>query len=54
MLTIERAKELLVSTNIQIQNIAQRCGMLDVNYFTKTFKKYTDLTPKKYREKYMK
>ena len=51
---IERAKELLVSTNIQIQNIAQRCGMLDVNYFTKTFKKYTDLTPKKYREKYMK
>ncbi len=51
---IERAKELLVSTNIQIQNIAQRCGMLDVNYFTKTFKKYTDLTPRKYREKYMK
>jgi len=51
---IERAKELLASTNMQIQNIAQRCGMLDVNYFTKTFKKYTDLTPKKYREKYMK
>lgn len=51
---IERAKELLVSTNMQIQNIAQRCGMLDVNYFTKTFKKYTDLTPKNYREKYMK
>ncbi len=51
---VERAKELLISTNIQIQNIAQRCGMLDVNYFTKTFKKYTDLTPKKYREKYIK
>ena len=51
---IERAKELLVSTNIQIQNIAQRCGMLDVNYFTKTFKKYAEMTPKKYREKYMK
>lgn len=51
---IERAKDLLISTNLQIQSIAQRCGMLDVNYFTKTFKKYTDLTPKKYREKYMK
>lgn len=51
---IDRAKELLVSTNIQIQNIAQRCGMLDVNYFTKTFKKYTGLTPKKYREEYSK
>lgn len=47
---IERAKELLVSSNIQIQNIAQRCGMLDVNYFTKIFKKYTCVTPKKYRE----
>ncbi len=51
---VERAKELLSSTNIQIQNIAQRCGMLDVNYFTKTFKKHTNLTPKKYREQYKK
>ena len=47
---VERAKELLVTTNLQIQNISQRCGMLDVNYFTKTFKKHTGLTPKKYRE----
>lgn len=48
---VERAKELLLSTNLQIQNISQRCGILDVNYFTKTFKKHTGLTPKKYREK---
>lgn len=47
---VERAKELLLSTNLQIQNISQRCGILDVNYFTKTFKKHTGLTPKKYRE----
>lgn len=47
---IDRAKELLLSTNLQVQNIAQRCGILDVNYFTKTFKKYTDMTPKTYRE----
>lgn len=47
---VDRAKELLQSTNLQIQNIAQRCGILDVNYFTKTFKKYTDTTPKTYRE----
>ena len=49
---VERAKELLLSTNLQIQNISQRCGILDVNYFTKTFKKHTGLTPKKYREKH--
>lgn len=47
---VERAKELLLSTNLQIQHISQRCGILDVNYFTKTFKKHTGLTPKKYRE----
>ena len=47
---VDRAKELLLSTNLQIQNIAQRCGILDVNYFTKTFKKYTDMTPKTFRE----
>ncbi len=47
---VDRAKELLQSTNLQIQNIAQRCGILDVNYFTKTFKKYTGMTPKTYRE----
>ncbi len=48
---IERAKSLLKKSNIQIQSVAQSCGILDVNYFTKIFKKYTNLTPKEYREK---
>ena len=47
---IEKAKHLLLSTNMQVQNIAQSCGILDVNYFTKTFKKYTDKTPNEYRK----
>ncbi len=48
---IERAKQLLKSTNLQIQTVAQSCGMLDVNYFTKVFKKHTNKTPKEFREK---
>ncbi|MBO5460173.1 MAG: helix-turn-helix domain-containing protein [Ruminococcus sp.] len=47
---IEHAIFLLNSTNMQIQIIAQYCGIPDVNYFTKTFKKYVGKTPKEYRE----
>lgn len=46
---VERAKQLLKAGNTQIQTVAQNCGMLDVNYFTKIFKKYTGVTPKEYR-----
>lgn len=47
---IDHAAFLLTSTNLQIQTIAQHCGIFDVNYFTKTFKKITGKTPKEYRE----
>ncbi len=40
---------LLNSTNLQIQTIAQYCGIPDLNYFTKTFKKYIGMTPSEYR-----
>ena len=46
---MENAVFLLNSTNMQIQNIAQYCGIPDVNYFTKIFKKYIGKTPKEYR-----
>lgn len=48
---VERAKRLLSTTNMQIQNVAQACGVLDVNYFTKIFKKYTGKTPNEFRNK---
>jgi len=44
------ASGLLVTTRLQVQAVAQRCGILDVNYFSKIFKKYHSLTPKQYRE----
>lgn len=47
---IEHAAFLLQSTSWQIQTVAQHCGIFDVNYFAKMFKKYTGKTPKEYRE----
>lgn len=47
---IDHAAFLLSSTNMQIQTIAQHCGIFDVNYFTKIFKKNKGKTPKEYRE----
>ena len=47
---IKLAKELLVSTRLQVQTIALHCGIVDVHYFSKIFKKYTGKTPKEYRE----
>ena len=47
---MEHAAYLLKTTNMQIQTIAQHCGIYDVNYFAKMFKKYTGKTPKEYRK----
>lgn len=46
---MQLAINLLSTTRLQIQTIAQHCGILDVNYFSKMFKKYTKQTPKEYR-----
>lgn len=46
---VENAAFLLKTTTLQVQTIAQHCGIFDVNYFTKTFKKYMGKTPKEYR-----
>lgn len=46
---IERAAYLLRTTKLQVQTVAQNCGIYDVNYFAKMFKKITGKTPKEYR-----
>lgn len=46
---ISQAVNFLNTTNMQIQSIAQYCGIPDVNYFTKLFKKYIGKTPQEYR-----
>ncbi len=47
---MEEAARLLGSTRLQVQTVAQHCGISDVNYFSKLFKKYYGLTPKKFRD----
>ena len=49
---IQLARQLLSSTQLQIQTIAQHCGIPDVNYFSKIFKKYVGNTPKQFRQEH--
>lgn len=49
---IMKAMQLLETTKMQVQTIAQNCGILDVHYFSKIFKKTTGMTPKEYRESF--
>ncbi|MCD8105773.1 MAG: response regulator [Lachnospiraceae bacterium] len=48
---MERAKELLADPQYKISEISSMVGYSDGNYFGKSFKKYTGLTPSEYREK---
>ena len=48
---MEYAEYLLNTTNLQIQTIALHCGIMDVQYFSKQFKKYKGKTPSQFRRK---
>lgn len=47
---MERAKLLLLSTELKNHEIAEAVGMEDVNYFITKFKKFAGVTPKQYRK----
>ncbi len=49
---IERAKQLLLHTDLQIQEIAFRCGYQNSNHFMRQFKVHTGETAKEFRKKY--
>jgi two-component system, response regulator YesN len=48
---IEKAKELLVTTDLKIYDIAEQVGYADTKYFSKLFKKYYGEVPSKFKEK---
>lgn len=50
---IAQAKRLLKTTNLQIQTIAQHCGILDFHYFCRLFKTVVGKTPTEYRNDYV-
>ena len=46
---IDQGILLLLNTSKPVQAIAAECGIQDVNYFIKLFKKQTGFTPNRYR-----
>ena len=46
---IEQAAGMLRSGTLQVQTVAQYCGIPDVNYFSKLFKRYVGVSPKEFR-----
>ncbi len=46
---VENAKQLLLSTDLPLSTIAERCGFCDEAYFHKVFCKVVDMTPTAYR-----
>lgn len=50
-LRIEKAKQLLLETDLPVKDIAVCIGYPDVNYFNRIFKKYTDVPPAAFRSR---
>ena len=48
-LRIEKAKELLISTNMKLSDIAMEIGYSEPNYFSHVFRKSEGITPKEFR-----
>ncbi len=46
---MRQAMSLLERTTLQIQTVALHCGIMDVHYFSRLFRRYTGMTPGAYR-----
>jgi len=53
-LRIERAKQLLVETDLDLSNICVQCGYIDVSSFARLFKGEVGMSPGSYRENHHK
>jgi LacI family transcriptional regulator len=47
---LEKARELLASSSLNINEISQMCGYPSLQYFYSVFRKSYDTTPKEYRQ----
>ena len=45
---MEKAKELLQTTNMRVYEVALFVGFEDAAYFSRFFKRYTGVSPKKF------
>lgn len=48
-LRVDKAKDLLVNTELSIADIAEKVGIPDANYFARIFKKYVGISPNRFR-----
>ena len=48
---IEKAKALLLNTDMSLLDIAQRCGYYDRYAFSRVFSRYVGISPSEYRRK---
>lgn len=48
---MEKAAELLLSTNLMVREVAERVGYLNFSYFCKRFRDYYMMTPNAFRRK---
>jgi len=51
---LSKAKEMLEQKDIKISDIYQKLGFENPSYFVRVFKKYVDLSPQEYRNKFFK
>lgn len=51
-LRIHLASLMLRNTTISVNEVMQRVGFMDETHFTRTFRKYTHLTPSEYRQRF--
>ena len=50
---IKNAQHLLENSDITITSVAEKVGYDSITYFEKVFKKYFEISPLRYRKKYM-
>lgn len=51
---LRRAAQMLSSTSLRIADVAARCGIPDVSYFTKSFRQIWGCTPTEFRRQQVK
>lgn len=51
-LRVDRAKALLESSTLSLEDITSRCGYADVSTFSTVFKRWAQLTPREYRSRF--
>ncbi len=50
MIRVEKSRSFLLNESISLVDVAGMAGFDDQSYFTKVFKKYTGVSPGKFRE----